>query len=112
MDAPREKSPGIRQLDIAAPASGGPALRITILNGSIDPFPMPGDNPRIPQDPSRSPAFRGADETWAFLTGADPVDTLFGEDDVDSAYLVGDDLDAAYELEGDVVRAARPRSGP
>lgn len=102
LDAPPERSPGVRQLDIATPASGGPAVRVTILNGSIDPFPMRGAKPGVSKHSRRRQAFSGADETWAFLTGVEPVDAVF----------VDDGIDPRYELGDDIVRAPRPRRRP
>jgi predicted esterase len=105
MVSPPETYPGVKQLDIAAPASGGPAVRVTILNGSIDPFPMPGPQPPFARQLTRSWSFRGADEVWAFLTGVEPLQASFVDDELEQPY----DLDPVFRLDAEIVRAP-PRS--
>jgi predicted esterase len=101
MDSPPEIYPGVKQLDIAAPASGGPAARVTILNGSIDPFPMPGPQPPFARQVTRSWSFRGADEVWAFLTGVEPIQASFVDDELEPPF----ELDPVFQLDAEILRA-------
>jgi hypothetical protein len=57
--------PGIYRWDIARQTSGGPAVRVLMLDSLTDPFPVERYTPG---------AFDGAREAWAFLSGADGID--------------------------------------
>ena len=60
--APR---PGIYRWDIARPTSGGPGVRVLMLDSRTDPFPVERYTPGV---------FDGAREAWAFLSGAEGIE--------------------------------------
>ena len=56
--------PGIQRWDIAMPTSGGPAVRVLLLDRRTDPFPVERYQPG---------SFDGARVAWAFLSGIDGI---------------------------------------
>jgi len=56
---------GTYRWDIARPTSGGPAVRVMLLDRQTDPFPVERYTPGV---------FDGAREAWAFLSGADGIE--------------------------------------
>jgi predicted esterase len=123
--APRSS---VMQVDAAMPASGSAAVRLLVVDGPVDPFPVPpaGRRPEPDAQPSRPRAVDGARDAWAFLSGADRVEPMApdammsevpapNELTADGVSILPDDVtdfaDPPIVFDGDVVRAppgARP----